>query len=326
MTPESPDGPGGLIAIGECMAELSAAVPASAAFEGGAEARTFRLGFAGDTFNTAWYARGLLGSERSVRYVTAVGRDGLSDDMLRFMDRSGIGTGLVGRVPDRTVGLYMIELSRGERSFVYWRAQSAARLLARHLPRVADAVGKGDVIHVSGITFAILEPDDRATLLDWIGGARSEGATVSFDPNIRPALWESEGATSEWTARVAALADIALPSLDEEQRSFGAGDAATVAARYREWGAGTVVVKNGDAPGLVATPDRAPRTFEPVHAPRVVDTTAAGDSFNAAFLAAMMKGREPLACAAAGAALAARVVGGHGALVRAALDAETNAP
>jgi len=121
-----------VLAIGECMAELA---PTGAAGD-------LRLGFAGDTFNTAWYlAR--CAPDVEVSYLTAVGDDAISQNMRAFMQDAGINDTHVRTSPDRTVGLYMITLDKGERSFSYWRGQSAARTLADdpgHLARAMDLV------------------------------------------------------------------------------------------------------------------------------------------------------------------------------------------
>ncbi len=108
------------ISIGECMAELQAT-----------DEGLYRLGFAGDTLNTAWYMRALTRpSNVAVDYVTAVGADSLSSKMLAFLKANGVGTRFIKEISDRTVGLYLITLTGAERNFTYWRSASAARLLA----------------------------------------------------------------------------------------------------------------------------------------------------------------------------------------------------
>ena len=83
----------------------------------------FQLGFAGDTFNTAWYMAQIApGIE--VSYLTAVGEDTLSDDMRAFFRASGINDAHVRTIKGATVGLYLIHLENGERSFSYWRSRS----------------------------------------------------------------------------------------------------------------------------------------------------------------------------------------------------------
>jgi 2-dehydro-3-deoxygluconokinase len=296
-----------IVSIGECMVELAPT----------GDAGTFRMGFAGDTMNTAWYLRRRLpgggAGGWAVDYLTAVGTDGVSDRMVAFLAETGIGTGHIARRVDRTVGLYLIELGAGgERSFAYWRGQSAARTLASDPAALAVALGGARVAYLSGITLAILPEDDRARLLAALAAFRAGGGTVAFDPNLRPRLWPSGDAMCAAVMQAAAVADIALPSFEDEARWFGDADPAATLARYG--GVATVVVKDGAGPVLWR--DGA-ETGQHATAPvaEVVDTTAAGDSFNAGFLAARLTGAATAAAVSAGAALAARVIAGRGALV-----------
>ena len=292
-----------ILAIGECMAELA---PAEAPGE-------YRLGFAGDTFNTAWYIARLW-PETSVSYFTAIGTDAISQQMRDVFSASGIDHGHVRVVPDRTVGLYLISLANGERSFSYWRGQSAARQLAADPDALAKAIGDADLVYFSGITLAILDPASRKTLLTALGTARAMGKVIAFDPNLRPRLWSDQTEMTDAVMQGAAVSDIALPSFEDEASWFGDADPVATADRYRSAGVTTVVVKNGAEP--VHYRQGAARGFVPVPAlPSVVDTTAAGDSFNAAILAGI-GGNTPLPESIARACrLAGQVVQGRGALV-----------
>jgi 2-dehydro-3-deoxygluconokinase len=292
-----------ILCIGECMVEMAPT----------GEPGTFRMGFAGDTMNTAWYLRRRLPGEWAVDYLTAVGTDGVSDRMVAFLAEAGIGTGHIARRADRTVGLYLIELGAGgERSFAYWRGQSAARTLAADPAALAAGLDGARLAYLSGITLAILPEGDRARLLDTLAAFRAGGGLVAFDPNLRPRLWASGEAMCAAVMQAAAVADIALPSFEDEARWFGDADPAATLARYG--GVATVVVKDGAGPvlwrdaGVTGQHATAP-------VPQVVDTTAAGDGFNAGFLAARLVGAGMGSAVAEGAALAARVIGGRGALV-----------
>lgn len=290
-----------MVAIGEAMVEM-------APLAGG----DYRMGFAGDTLNTAWYARRVLPEAWSVEYFTALGQDAVSDRMLGFLAAAGIGVDHIARLPGRTVGLYLIELQDGERSFAYWRGQSAARLLA-DAGRLARGLDGAGVVYLSGITLAILEGDGRAVLFDALRLARAAGALVVFDPNLRPRLWENAQKMCAVVMEAAALSDIVLPSHEDEAAFFGDTDLAATAARYAGVGAGLVVVKNGG--GQMMTLESG---VVELHAPelgvQVVDSTAAGDSFNAGFLGAWLIGGDVTASVRAGAQLAARVIGQRGAL------------
>jgi 2-dehydro-3-deoxygluconokinase len=273
------------------------------------------MGFAGDTFNTTWYVRALTGTDTEVAYLTAVGADNVSARMLEFMQSAGIDTSHIVRLAERTVGLYIIHLQDGERSFSYWRNNSAARQIAHHLPNVSRYVQPNDVFHFSGISIAILTDEDRQGLLDFLARAKDAGAVISFDPNIRPALWNNDKDIATWLAKSAALSDLAFPSFDEEASRFAESDLAAVAKRYLDWGSKQVIVKNGGKGGVIARSANDLVGFDPVAAPLLIDTTAAGDSFDAGFLVEYMKGRPLEKCAAAGALLASKVIGRHGALV-----------
>lgn len=300
MDPSTPSGPR-LVSVGEVMVELAPA--------GGG---LFRMGFSGDTFNAAWYARRRLPPEAAVSYLTAVGTDAVSDRLLAFLESEGLDASLVARRPDRTLGLYLIELHDGERSFSYWRGQSAARTLHRDLHRL-PALGPGDALLASGITLAILPPEGREALTAALSRARDAGALVAFDPNIRPRLWESPEAARTAIARAAGAATLLLPSLDDERATFGDADAGETAARYLALGARLVMVKDGAGPVTLA--GEAQGTVAPEPVPRVVDSTAAGDSFDGGAIAALMQGATPEEAAREGCRLAARVVQARGALV-----------
>lgn len=294
---------GSILSIGECMVEL-------APRGDGAYSR----GFAGDTFNSAWYLRRLLPSDWTVDYFTAVGTDALSTQMLSVMQDAGIGTDKIRRLPDRTVGLYMIELSNGERSFTYWRNTSAAKRLAADRAALAEALAGRSLVLFSGITMAILEPEDREPFLEELKSARRRGTTIAFDPNMRARLWPDAETMRKTIMAAAAVADMVLPSFDEDQREFGDADPQATIARYRSLGVGCVVVKNGAGTMHIVDGDKE-IVFEPTPVTDVVDTTAAGDSFNAGFLAARLGGADLRSSVEQGSRVAGKVVRKRGALV-----------
>jgi len=287
------------LAIGECMAELA---PLNTPGD-------FRLGFAGDTFNTAWYLRQLR-SDVQVAYFTALGSDDISDRMLDFMVGAGIDTAHIARRPGRSVGMYLISLNDGERSFSYWRDTSAARLLADDEAALARAVRGADLVYFSGITLAILSDAARGRFVQALKSARAQGKTIAFDPNLRPRLWPDQGQMIAAIMQGAEVSDIALPSFEDEAAHFDDADPQATADRYLRAGASTVIVKNGAEP--VQFIHHGARGVVPVaRIGRAVDTTSAGDSFNAGYLATLdadlpMANRIELASAVAGQVIAAK--------------------
>jgi len=291
------------LAIGECMVEMA---PTG---EG-----TFSLGFAGDTLNTAWYVRKSLNRDWAVGYYTVVGDDQVSQDMVSFLDDAGIETGHVQRREDRTIGLYMIQLKDGERSFAYWRSQSAARCLADNPAALTEVMGSAGLIYFSGITLAILPPEGRKAFFAALGTARQNGARAAFDPNLRPRLWEDVDTMRACVTEAAGNCDFVMPSFEDEEAHFGDATPADSAERYLAAGASMVVVKNGPQEVIVAS-EIERIAFRPDPVRNVVDTTAAGDSFNAAFLAEFLVSGDVAASVAAGARLAGTVIQHRGALV-----------
>lgn len=294
-----------IMTIGECMVELAPR-----------EDGTFNRNFAGDSFNSAWYLRRLLPADAAVDYCSAVGTDRISDRMLSFIGDAGIGTQHVARVSDRTVGLYMIELDKGERSFIYWRDRSAAKLLAEDPARLRAAVAGKTLLLFSGITLAILSAEHRANLLTVLREARIAGALVVFDPNMRLRLWPDAATMCAAVSEAASVADIVLPSFDEDGPNFGDATPEATIARYRAAGVRTVVVKNGAGEVVAEDEGEGQVRYQPVPVMDVVDTTAAGDSFNAGFLAARLAGQSLEAAIAAGSAVSAKVIRARGALVQ----------
>ncbi len=292
-----------VICIGECMIEFSEHGPGN-----------YQLAFAGDTFNTAWYLRASLGADWQVDYVTALGDDFYSAQMLAFFKAHHIGTECIKQVSNGRPGLYIIRQSDGDRHFTYWRGQSAAKQLADDARFLRQSLSDAALIYFSGITLAILDQAGRDRLLEAVIWAKSQGATIAFDPNERPALWESASAMKAMIENAASIADFAFPTFPDEHMHFGDASPQAVAQRYLGLGASEVVVKNGAEAALVATRDQY---FEvhPNSDVKSIDPTGAGDSFNGTYLAARLQGREAAEATKRAHHIAGLVIGYPGALV-----------
>lgn len=290
----------GIASIGECMLELS-----------GQTGPNWRMGFAGDTFNTLWALHALSG-ERPATYVSAFGDDPFSQGQISFFAENGIGIGASPVIPGARPGLYAITLTGAERAFTYWRADAAARRLASDPVALAKSLENQALVYFSGITLAILDAAARKTLLVAVAKARAAGSLVAFDPNYRPRLWQSREEAQAAILDALAVTDIALPTFPDEQMLFGDTAPQATAARFGKL-VGEVVVKNGEEPALIATGG----TLQPVPAQHVanpVDTTGAGDSFNGGYLAARLAGHAPAEAVQRAHRVAAAVVQVRGAL------------
>lgn len=294
-----------VVAIGECMVELTRR-----------DASTLALGFAGDVFNTAVYLKRLAGAQAEVRFLTAVGDDSLSADQLVAMREAGIAVD-AQRVAGASPALYVVSTDdTGERSFTYYRESSPVRRLfdGEIDPSLVAGLRTADLVYFSAITLQQLTETGRGILLALVGEARGRGATVAFDSNYRAAGWPSPGAARDAVARASAVTDIALPSVADERDLYGGGGVAEVVARYLAAGVREVVVKDGPGPVVVEAAG-ARRVFAGASVDRPVDTTGAGDSFNAAYLWARLCGQTIEDAVAHGRAVASVVVAHPGAIV-----------
>jgi 2-dehydro-3-deoxygluconokinase len=286
--------------IGECMIELS---------QGTGNQLTRSYG--GDTLNTAIYLARL---GVSVDYVTALGDDPFSDEMIAGWKDEGIGTGRVVRLKGKLPGLYAIRTNQaGERSFYYWRENSAARMLL-DLPQTGEilaALSGYGMVYLSGITLSLYGPDGRQRLLDALKTIRKGGTRVAFDTNFRPIGWPAVDTARQVYRDMFGIADIVLASVDDLTLLFGARVEMDVIDRIP---AHEVVLKLA-TPASIVRHDGTDVTVHAEPVGKVLDTTAAGDSFSAAYLAARLRGALPAEAARAGHRLAGVVVGHRGAII-----------
>ncbi len=268
-------------------------------------------GFGGDTLNTAVYlAR--LGAQ--VDYITALGDDGWSDELIAAWSNEGVGTQQVLRLPGRLPGLYIIQTDpKGERRFSYWRDSAAARSLfqAPEAHSIVEAISTYDLIYFSGITLSLYGDNGRDRLFKVLREARSQGRLVAFDTNFRPRGWPERDVARAAYRQAFECADIILASTEDLDLLLG------------ETGVSSVLNFSDKAEIVLKLPDltcrviaKGAETIVPGKAAEdVVDTTAAGDSFAAAYLHARLSGANPEAAAGAGHRLAGQVVRYRGAII-----------
>ncbi|MEM1261429.1 MAG: sugar kinase [Pseudomonadota bacterium] len=294
--------------FGEPLLEVASA-------EAGAVFGAAQLGVAGDTLNTAVYMARL---GHDVSFITALGTDTYSDAIIERLHQEGVGTAHIVRHPSRVPGLYAIRTDgQGERYFTYWRDRSAARdfFSLSDAGSAIDSTTQSDLFYFSGISFAILSPQHRHELLGVARACNEGGVKVAFDGNYRPYGWQSEDVARDNLATVGRLASIVLPTSEDDDKLFGWASPVEHAHRWRSLGAATVVVKNGPDGAWLLSDDDQPLHIAVEDIVQPIDTTGAGDSFNAGFLAALLDGQRAEQAAAVGNRLAGRVIQHRGALI-----------
>jgi 2-dehydro-3-deoxygluconokinase len=292
----------GIVFIGEGMLELSASPTAD-----------WRLGHGGDTLNSSIHL-GRLGHD--IAFLTALGDDPFSTSLREAWAAEGLDTTMVLTDPDRQPGLYAIKTDdSGERNFFYWRENSAARRM-HLLPGFEAALERASTAGLIGfslITLAVLPAEARARLFEFCAQVRKAGARVAFDGNYRPRLWASQAEAVEVCNEAIAHCDIGLPSLQDEELLHGPTDVKSVTQRWHGLGTQEVAVKLGSAGSMVSVDGLEHFVAAALNIPSV-DTSGAGDAFNAGYLSARLRGLGPAGAAQDGNRLAAWVIGRAGAI------------
>lgn len=300
-------------AIGECMIEM-----------GKQSSSLFSMNFAGDTLNTALYCRRCSDPlSLSVDYITALGNDPFSYDMINEWIKEGIQVTWIRQFPHEKPGLYIIiNDDVGERYFYYYRSQAAARRLFEGT--LGDALCENlldfDVLYFSSISLAILLEAGREKMIQLIQKAHQRGITICFDTNYRKRLWHTQEEAYSVITQILPYLDIALVSFEEEQKLFGDNTPKVTAERYHQSGVQEVVVKQGEKGYLISDASSNADALhyavdDPVPVSQVVDTTGAGDAFNGAYLAGRLQGVSAEEAAKHAAELSMEVIQHKGALI-----------
>jgi len=299
-----------IAAIGEVMVELS---PFPGAESNGRD--LMALSFAGDTYNTSVYmAR--LGLQTD--YVTRLGDDPYSATILARMAEEKIGTDLIDQVPGRSPGLYVIRNTPdGEREFFYWRKEAPARELfddAARTARLIEQLSVVDCVYLSGITLAIIGEAGREALFSALAGLREKGVKIAFDSNFRPRLWSDKKQAQEAMLRVLRVTDIALLTLDDELLLWGDESIDGCIARYQGLPLEELVLKRGASDTVII--QQGVQTSVPVPpVSNIVDTTGAGDTFNAGYLAGRLAGLSAVESAKQGTRCAGIIIRHRGGVI-----------
>lgn len=294
--------------IGECMIELSE------------KGENIKRGFGGDTLNTAVYLARQSDKQLRVDYVTALGTDSFSDQMIAAWQQEKVETALVQRLDNKMPGLYFIETDdHGERTFWYWRNDAAARfwLDSTQADLICQQLAHYDYLYLSGISLAILPAASRDKLMALLSTCRQNGGKVIFDNNYRPRLWADKASAQQAYAEMLRHTDMAFLTLDDEDLLWGEQPLDAVIARTRAAGVQEIAIKRGADSCLVAVGDEPLRDVAAIKLAKekVIDTTAAGDSFSAGYLAVRIAGGSAEDAAARGHLTASTVIQHRGAII-----------
>lgn len=292
--------------IGECMVELKK------------NNDSLEQSFGGDTLNTAVYLSRLTQQHGvTTSYVTGLGHDPFSREMLTAWREEGINTEMVYLSKDKLPGIYAIETTEnGERSFYYWRNDSAAKywLKKQDINMLVDGLCVNQMVYLSGISLAILSNHCRTLLIELLALCRNKGVKIAFDNNYRPTLWESIEKAQQAYKQILAITDIAFLTFDDEKLLYGDTHEQQAIARTQALGVEEIIIKRGGEDCFVVISDSIIKV-PPLQIDKIIDTTAAGDSYSAGYLAKRILGGSAEQSAIAGHNLAGTVIQYRGAVI-----------
>jgi 2-dehydro-3-deoxygluconokinase len=265
----------------------------------------WRQGFGGDVSNAA-VAAARQGA--SVGLLTRVGADRFGLSLEEMLQAEGVDMSHVTRDENAPTGLYFVNHGASGHEFTYRRTGSAASRMAPD--DLSPGLSGASILHLSGITQAISE-SARATADAAFAAARQSGARVSYDPNLRLALWPIETARPT-ILRALASCDIALPGLDDARVLLELDDPEAILRRVHELGPAIVALTMGRDGVLLSLDGEVNHIASPTV--EAVDATGAGDCFDGAFIARLVVGDAPLDAAAYATHAAALSTLGHGAV------------
>ncbi|MFC4891658.1 sugar kinase [Pseudofrancisella aestuarii] len=296
-----------LLAIGECMLELSGQMQLG---------QQVKLSFGGDVLNTAlYYAR--LGGNTS--FLTALGNDTFSSQMINSWKNENIDTSTIIRLADKVPGLYAINTDNlGERSFYYWREQAPIKELFNNISsqELSQYTKTYQYIYFSGISLSRWDEAQLNIFCDWINvfKASSPDKQIIFDLNYRPKCWKNISQTKKYLEKILPLVTMVITTFDDEQMLFDDINSQQTLDRYNNFNIPTIIIKHGANPTVIYNQGKVEEIM-PQRVDIPVDTTAAGDSFNAAFLAAFNKDYNLTDCVSFAQKFAAEIIQHYGAII-----------
>ncbi len=274
-----------LLFAGECMLELRES-----------SANHYRRSFAGDSFNSAVYAK-WFDPSLDVELFTAIGKDRLSEEMKTFWSSFDLGSSNVYLSDELIPGVYLINVDPdGERKFTYWRSNSSARAIMKlmgDVDRQSLVRSEFDCVYFSGISMCILEDNDKEKFVALLKELKANGSKIAYDPNYRPRMWRNRAHAQHWNDISYSIADIVLPGIEDHCELYGHFTISQIVEYLNTFeGERECIIKAGDDGIHVYLNDEYHSAYPLQPAATQLDSTAAGDSFAGTYLASRFSGKD----------------------------------
>lgn len=220
-------------------------------------------------------------------FLGCIGDDEFGAFLMRDFEREGVDTSCVKRVRDWATGLAFYSVDeRGERHYVFYRVPGHSDPETTLKPEdiKPEYIAQCKVLHFSEALLRCKET--RNTVFKALSVAKENGVMISYDPNMRMELWPSREEIIETQREVLRVVDVFLATLREAKLIIGKESAEEVADSICALGPSTVVIRESDR-YRIAT--RARTLTLPIFKAKAVDSSGAGDAFDAGFLTGVIK-------------------------------------
>ena len=291
-----------ICAIGECMMELSNAKNA-----------LYSQSIAGDTLNFSSY---LDKNIFDISYFTAVGTSEISKRVIRFLQKQKIKTNLVSQISSHEIGLYLIENTKaGEKIFYYWRDHSAAKFFFNNenIKKYKNQLEKYQYVYFSGITLSLFENNNFYNFISLLEFLKKKQVKIIFDFNIRINRWTKKN-LNNFLYSILNFVDICFVS--GEDLKFWKNDSSL---RNFEKLINKYKIDHGifrkNAKLTYSIQNKKKYTIKNKFIRKVVDTSGAGDGFNAAYVSNFIIHNDPALALKEASLLGSKIIMQKGAIV-----------
>lgn len=291
-----------ICSIGECMIELT-----------NIDNKNYSLSVAGDTLNFCFYLNKEL---FNVFYFTSIGNSEMSKEALFFFKKNNINTQLVHKDLNNEIGLYIIKNKKsGEKKFYYWRDNSAAKYYLNNLnvKKISKKIQNFDFLYLSGITLSLIEIKNLNNIIDFINFCKSKNCKIIFDLNIRIKRWNKKKLLS-FLNIILLKVDIFFASGEDVKFWKGNDKISTFLdiTRKNKIPHG-IYRKNAKCNYAFLKKDKYIIQNKILN--KVVDSSGAGDGYNATYLSNFIQTNDPKKALIAASKIGAKIIMKKGAIV-----------